>query len=87
MKKQGNVYTVCTSSLDKGGIDHSTSAFRIMHVDGKGDFSSELRYSYLNNSICIASPAGHTASPEVTVNVYSSASPVRRVTYTCLDQG
>jgi hypothetical protein len=86
MKKQGNVYTVCTSSLDKGGIDHSTSAFRIMHVDGKGDFSSELRYSYLNNSICIASPAGHTASPEVTVNVYSSASPVRRVTYTCLDQ-
>lgn len=86
MKKQGNVYTVCTSSLDKGGIDHSTSAFRIMHVDGKGDFSSELRYSYLNNNICIASPAGHTASPEVTVNVYSSASPVRQVTYTCLDQ-
>lgn len=86
VKKQGSVYTVCTSVLDKGGIDHSTSAFRIMHVDGKGDFSSELRYSYLNNSICIASPAGHTASPEVTVNVYSSASPVRRVTYTCLDQ-
>ena len=86
VKKQGSVYTVCTSALDKGGIDHSTSAFRIMHVDGKGDFSSELRYSYLNNSICIASPAGHTASPEVTVNVYSSASPVRRVTYTCLDQ-
>ena len=86
VKKQGSVYTVCTSALDKGGIDHSTSAFRIMHVDGKGDFSSELRYSYLNNSICIASPAGHTDSPEVTVNVYSSASPVRRVTYTCLDQ-
>lgn len=86
VKKQGSVYTVCTSALDKGGIDHSTSAFRIMHVDGKGNFSSELRYSYLNNSICIASPAGHTASPEVTVNVYSSASPVRRVTYTCLDQ-
>ena len=86
VKKQGSVYTVCTSALDKGGIDHSTSAFRIMHVDGKGDFSSELRYSYLNNSICIASPAGHTASPKVTVNVYSSASPVRRVTYTCLDQ-
>lgn len=86
VKKQGSVYTVCTSALDKGGIDHSTSAFRIMHVDGKGDFSSELRYSYLNNSICIASPAGHTASPEVTVNVYSSASPARRVTYTCLDR-
>ena len=27
MKKQGDVYSVCTSSLDKGGIDHSTTAF------------------------------------------------------------
>lgn len=87
MKKQGSVYTVSTTALDKGGIDHSTSTFRIMHVDGKGNFSSELRYSYLDNSICIASPSGDTASPEVTVNVYSSASPVRRVTYTCLDHG
>lgn len=35
MKKQGDVYSVCTSSLDKGGIDHSTTAFRVMHVDSK----------------------------------------------------
>ena len=45
MKKQGDVYSVCTSSLDKGGIDHSTTAFRVMHVDSKGDFTSELRYT------------------------------------------
>ena len=54
MKKQGDVYSVCTSSLDKGGIDHSTTAFRVMHVDSKGDFTSELRYTYLDKNICIA---------------------------------
>lgn len=87
IKKQGEVYTVCTTALDKGGIDHSTSAFRVMHVKGNGDFTSELRYSYLDKSIHIASPAGRTASPVLTVNAYSSASPVKRMTCTCLHEG
>lgn len=89
MKKQGDVYSVCTSSLDKGGIDHSTTAFRVMHVDSKGDFTSELRYTYLDKNICIASPAGVMASGvlPVAVNVYSSVSPVREVLYTCLADG
>lgn len=87
MKKQGSVYTVCTTAPDKGGIDHSMGAFRVMHVDGKGDFRSELRYPYLNKSLCITSPSGPTASPEVTVNLYSSTSPVRQITYTCLEAG
>ena len=84
-KKQGKVYTICTSSLDKGGIDHSTSAYRVMHVDGKGDFTSELRYSYMNKNICITSPVGESASRTVTANVYSSISPVRKAYYTCTD--
>lgn len=87
IKKQGDVYTICTTALDKGGIDHSTSAFRILHVDGNGDFTSELRYSYLDKSIHIASPSGKTTSPVVTVNAYSSASPVKSMTYTCLYEG
>ena len=89
MKKQGDVYSVCTSSLDKGGIDHSTTAFRVMHVDSKGDFTSELRYTYLDKNICIASPAGVMASGvlPVAVNVYSSVSPVKEVLYTCLADG
>lgn len=89
IKKQGNVYSVCTSSLDKGGIDHSTTAFRVMHVDKKGDFTSELRYTYLDKNICIASPAGITSSGTVpvAVNVYSSVSPVKEVIYTCLVEG
>ena len=89
IKKQGDVYSICTSSLDKGGIDHSTSAFRVMHVDRKGDFTSELRYSYLDKNICIASPSGVMASGvlPVAVNVYSSVSPVKEVLYTCLADG
>lgn len=75
--------------MDKGGIDHSTTAFRVMHVDSKGDFTSELRYTYLDKNICIASPAGVMASGvlPVAVNVYSSVSPVKEVLYTCLADG
>lgn len=89
MKKQGDVYSICTSSLDKGGIDHSTTAFRVMHVDRKGDFTSELRYTYLDKNICIASPAGIATSEivPIAVNVYASVSPVKEVVYSCLVDG
>lgn len=89
VKLQGKVRTVCTSSLDKGGIDHSTSAFRVMHVDGKGDFTTELRYTYLNKNICIAAPGEMTDAGRVplAVNVYSSVSPVKEVTYSCFVDG
>lgn len=87
MKKQGDVYTICTSSLDKGGIDHAKSAYRVMHVGPKGDLSTELRYTYIDRSLCIASPQGETATKTVTVNTYSSISPVAEVAYTCLKDG
>lgn len=89
MKKQGSVRSVSTGTPDKGGIDHSTSAFRVLHVDGKGDFSSELRYTYIDKSIRIVSfPGGQapvlaSGNVPLSVNVYSSVSPVREVTYTC----
>lgn len=90
MKKQGDVYSVSTATLDKGGIDHSTSAFRVLHVDGKGDLTSELRYTYIDKHIRIASltdgqmPVLQSGVLPLSVNVYSSVSPVREVTYTCL---
>nr|QCB65000.1 hypothetical protein [uncultured bacterium] len=87
MKKQGDVYTICTSSLDKGGIDHATTAYRIINVSKDGSISSELRYTYLDRSLCIASPQGPTMSKAVTVNAYSSTSHIDRITYTCLYQG
>ena len=93
IKKQGDVYSVSTATLDKGGIDHSTSAFRVLHVDKKGDFVSELRYTYLNKQIQITSPVEGQApvlpsgAVPLAVNVYSSVTPVKEVTYTCLIDG
>lgn len=93
IKKQGDVYAVSTATLDKGGIDHSTSAFRVMHADRNGGFTSELRYTYLDKNICIASPGEGAAcavaggTVPLTVNVYSSATPVREVVYSCEADG
>ncbi len=90
IKKQGSVYTISTATLDKGGIDHSTSAFRVMHVDRNGDFTSDLRYTYLDKHIQISAPTTSqvpvlpSGAVPLVVNTYSSVSPVRQVTYTCL---
>lgn len=86
-KKQGNVYTIGTSSLDKGGIDHSTTAFRVVHVGVQGEVSTELRYTYLDRHIQVAAPQGSVNSRTITVNTYSSASPTAMVEYTCLENG
>ena len=87
MRKQGDVYSVSSSTVDKGGIDHSTSSFRVMHVDKVGDFTSELRYSYIDKSLQIAAPAlgrmSATAAGNVplSVNVYNSESPAAQVSF------
>lgn len=93
IKKQGDVYSISTATLDKGGIDHSTSAFRVLHVDKKGDFVSELRYTYLDKNIQITSPVEGqvpvmaSGAVPLVVNIYSSVTPVKEVTYTCLIDG
>lgn len=93
MKKQGAVYTVSTAAPDKGGIDHSPACFRVMHVDTKGNAVSELRYSYLDESISIVSASDSMPflSPDgrirLSVNVYHSASPVKEVKYICWVNG
>jgi len=85
MKKQGDVMTICTSSLDKGGIDHATSAYRVVSVASDGSVSSDLRYAYIDRNLCVAAPKGQSSSKTVTVNAYSSTSPVVEVVYSCLD--
>lgn len=93
MKKQGDVYSISTATLDKGGIDHSTSAFRVLHVDKKGDFTSELRYTYLDKQIQIASPVEGqipvlaSGAVPLVVNAYFIGNSGKRVTYTCLVDG
>lgn len=89
VRKQGNVYTISTATPDKGGIDHSTSAFRLVSVAGNGDVSTDLRYTYIKPHIQIASVQNNTAAINsnnripLSVNAYNSASPTKNVTYSC----
>jgi len=93
MKKQGSVTAISTGTLDKGGIDHSTSAFRMIDVDRRGNVSSQLRYTYINKHIEIASPGTDgfptliSGAVPLTVNTYHSDSPTREVTYSCFVDG
>lgn len=80
--RQGDVVTICTSTPDKGGIDHSTSAYRVVNVDKKGDITTDLRYSYIHDHAAIASPKGTTGCNILTVNTYSSHSPASAVSCT-----
>lgn len=85
VRKQGDVYTFCTSTVDKGGIDHSSSSFRVMHIDGQGNVRSELRHAYLDKEITMVPVASPT--PKVLVNAYSTTSPVKEVTLSAFIDG
>ena len=56
--RQGNIYTLCTSTPDKGGIDHSAGAYRVVNVDSRGNSTTELRHCYISDHAVIASPQG-----------------------------
>lgn len=93
IQKHKQAYSICTSTLIRGGIDHSTSGFRVMKVDPKGDFTSDLRYTYIDKSVKIAS-VGNLQAPvlpsgevPLSVNAYSAISPVSSVTYACRVEG
>lgn len=88
MKKQGNVYSICTSTPDKGGIDHSTANFRVIDVNSKGDIKSHLQYPYVAKNIQITSILNNqtiynNGSVKLSVNTYDSNSKTKNVTYTC----
>ena len=92
--KHKKAYSICTSTPIRGGIDHTPSAFRVMNIDGEGNFSSELRYTYMDKALQIASvndgeaPCTPSGNVLLSVNAYSCVSPVKQMTYTCrLDDG
>lgn len=91
--KHKSAYSICTSSPLAGGIDHATAAFRIIRVDREGNISSELRYPYLNKTLEIASmdnlhaPVLESGKVPLSVNCYSTNSPVIKVTYDCAYRG
>lgn len=87
------VYSICTSTPVRGGIDHASSAFRVLTVDPKGKFTSEFRYCYINKSLQIASlenmqaPVLASGAVPLSVNAYSTISPVTSMSYSCYYEG
>ncbi|MBI9064949.1 MAG: PQQ-binding-like beta-propeller repeat protein [Marinilabiliaceae bacterium] len=89
VKKHGDsgVISYGTSTLVKGGIDHSPSGFRVINVDKEGNTDSHFRWTYLNRQIEIASPQKGKAilnsqgEIEISVNTYHSGAEVDSVKY------
>lgn len=89
VRKHRSAYSICTSTPVRGGIDHASSAFRIYDIDRNGDFKTELRYTYLDKSIEIASisnlqsPVTKEGLIPLSVNTYSTVSHTKQVEYKC----
>ncbi|WP_455674262.1 outer membrane protein assembly factor BamB family protein [Phocaeicola sp.] len=87
------VYSICSSTPIRGGIDHAASAFRVLTVDPKGEFTSSFRYCYIDKSLQIASiqnmqaPSLASGAVPLSVNAYSTVSPVVSVRYSCFHEG
>lgn len=89
VRNQGGVYTICTSTIDKGGIDHSTSSFRMIDVAANDSVTSRLRYAYISPQTSIAIPIEGQYSPTlssgkipISINTYNSVSETKKVQYT-----
>ena len=93
IRKHQNAVSICTSTPIRGGIDHAAAAFRAIKVNGRGEVASELRYTYINKQVRIASVQNGEASLmengkiPLSVNAYHTVSPVREAVCTCLLDG
>ncbi len=91
IRQQGKIKTISTATLDKGGIDHSTSAFRLASIDSKGNIDTQLRYTYIDKNLVISSISNSLVTTNdkgqvpLMVNAYNSISPVRDIVYTLYD--
>ena len=83
---QNGPISVCSSTPDKGGIDHSPSNFLVYDISNKGKVEITPRYSYVKKHIVINSPIGNDIiwnqfeNLEVSVNTYHSVSKTNQVT-------
>ena len=91
VRQQGRIRTVSTSTPDKGGIDHATSAFRVVDIDRQGNIESRLRYTYIHQSVAFASIANDVCVQDGTgdfllsINTYHTAAPAKSVTCSFTD--
>jgi len=90
VRNQNGIYTICTGTLDKGGIDHSPSAFREIKVDANNHITTQLRYAFIEPQMTIVSPMVHqtvtacTTTEDqlpVSVNTYHSQAKTSSVSY------
>ena len=89
VRNQDGIYTICTGTLDKGGIDHSPSSFREIKVDANGNLSTQQRYAFNEPQATIVSPLNahqtFTVAPDhrlpVSVNTYHSQAKTASVSY------
>lgn len=94
VRNQNGIYTICTGTLDKGGIDHSPSSFREIKVDANDNITTQLRYAFIEPQIAIVSPmnnqtvAACTITEDqlpVSVNTYYSQAKTSHVSYILSD--
>lgn len=88
VRNQNGIYTISTGTLDKGGIDHSTSAFREIKVDSLNRISTQLRYAFIESQLSINSPINHQKAILdtegkliISVNTYHSQAKTQQVSY------
>ncbi len=89
---ESGVTSISTASIAMGGIDHAPSSFRVISIDDKGDFHTQLRYTSIDNKITIVSPKRNMTFEEngelqVSVNAYHSASSTVKVRYSIRGPG
>ena len=90
VRNQKGIYTICTGTPDKGGIDHSPSSFRDIKIDANDHLTTQLRYTFIEPQIAIVSPMKNQAAPiqpetgyqlPVSVNTYNSQAKTSSVSY------
>ena len=87
MKKHGDtgIISVCSSTPDKGGIDHSPSNFMVYDVSKEGKVAVTPRYTYIDKHLVIAAPSNdelmfnNFGKMIVSVNSYNTTSPTVRI--------
>ena len=95
VKEVDGVKTYCTSTPDKGGIDHSPACFRVFSIDAEGNISDKTRARYTNipGTLTAALPAQHdtlaavNGTIPVRVNAYRTVSPVTSVRVSLIENG
>lgn len=79
------VDTYCSSTPDKGGIDHGASSFRLFYAGNQGELRSEIRYTFMKNHLesvfpvdgeCVTAKEGYLTAR---VNTYRTESVAKRV--------